>query len=335
MAAKVDPSTLLPFVDQLLDTLHECFADQSWPVRDYACVACGTFVQQFPEASLHKFHLLKPLFIENLKDPISSVRQGAAQALTKAVKAFKAHDDSIVSELVAEMENCFAGVKDQPTESHKYGDLSSEPANFGVAKKMRDNDPDLHENQTMYSCGSLAPKMQRSGCGGGHFKKAPEPWEAADGCVFLAAELAAVDGTCAEAVSNLLPRIEEAANHKHYTMHLYFIETVAKLLPTIAEAIGKRLFKPHLERFFRPIFYGWASDNALASAACRECLFRLSNYLGPSILRGRVEQYDPNLLAMLQEAVVASSPYIPQNQALSVVIPDHPSLGGTPTGSPR
>ena len=34
---------------------------------------------------------------------------------------------------------------------------------FGVAKQLRDNDPELHENQTMYSCGSLAPKMKRKG----------------------------------------------------------------------------------------------------------------------------------------------------------------------------
>ncbi len=49
------------------------------------------------------------------------------------------------------------------------------PTTYGVAKRVRDNDPDLHENQTMYSCGSLAPRMSKGGgggcSGGSNFKK--------------------------------------------------------------------------------------------------------------------------------------------------------------------
>ena len=48
----------------------------------------------------------------------------------------------------------------------------------------------------MYSCGSLAPKMGRRGGGGcsdSKFQKPAEPWEFADGCVHLHAELTAVE----------------------------------------------------------------------------------------------------------------------------------------------
>ena len=59
------------------------------------------------------------------------------------------------------------------------------PATYGVAKKLRDNDMDLHTNKQMYSCGSLAPKMGRGkregGCMDHKFRKDPEPWELADG----------------------------------------------------------------------------------------------------------------------------------------------------------
>ena len=34
-------------------------------------------------------------------------------------------------------------------------------------------------------------------------------------------------------------------------------------------------------------------DNALTSSAASQCLNQLSSLLGPSILRGRVEQYNP------------------------------------------
>lgn len=66
------------------------------------------------------------------------------------------------------------GIKEQPSESHRFSDLSTgEAAAFGVAKRIRDNDPELHENQPMYSCGSLAPRM---GAGGGGCSDARFRW---------------------------------------------------------------------------------------------------------------------------------------------------------------
>lgn len=43
------------------------------------------------------------------------------------------------------------GVKDQPSESEKYGQLDKGPATFGVVKRLRDNDMELHTNQTVKS----------------------------------------------------------------------------------------------------------------------------------------------------------------------------------------
>ena len=51
LAAKLDKTVLEPQVDLLLDTLLECFNDDSWPVRDMACVAAGKFVLNFPNQS--------------------------------------------------------------------------------------------------------------------------------------------------------------------------------------------------------------------------------------------------------------------------------------------
>ena len=52
------------------------------------------------------------------------MRQGAAQALGKAVKAYK-DDQSLITELELVMREAFDNVQNQPTESHRYGDLSS------------------------------------------------------------------------------------------------------------------------------------------------------------------------------------------------------------------
>lgn len=40
-----------------------------------------------------------------------------------------------------------AGVEGQPSESERYGDLESGPATYGVVKRKRDNDMDLHSNK--------------------------------------------------------------------------------------------------------------------------------------------------------------------------------------------
>ena len=45
------------------------------PVRDTACVAAGNFVKAYPEESKPQLDTLFGLFLANLKDPISSVRQ--------------------------------------------------------------------------------------------------------------------------------------------------------------------------------------------------------------------------------------------------------------------
>jgi len=82
-------------VKRLLITLLDCFKDDSWPVRDAACLAMGDFVDCFgadfenpdqPEIKLKE--QVKSSLINNLKDAISSVRQGAATSLGKYLKKY-------------------------------------------------------------------------------------------------------------------------------------------------------------------------------------------------------------------------------------------------------
>lgn len=43
------PEYLATHVDRLLKALLVCFFDESWPVRDAACVASGRFAGAYPE----------------------------------------------------------------------------------------------------------------------------------------------------------------------------------------------------------------------------------------------------------------------------------------------
>ncbi|BFZ12449.1 hypothetical protein BsWGS_15488 [Bradybaena similaris] len=304
LGSKIEKSVVSPYVSQLLETLLICFGDDSWPVRDAACIACGHFVLCFPEESRSSLPALYPLFFTNLQDNIPSVRQGAAVAITNIVKAYGGDEVEVVFSKIREG---FEKIKEQPATSEKYGGFENTPAIFGVVKQLRDNDMDLHTNQTMYSCGSLAPKMARGGgCMDHKFRKPTEPWELADGCVNLLAELSHVPSVSVQ-VSKLIPVMAEACQTKTYTHYPNFVETVCKQLPNLAKGLGKRPFKMYLEMFLDVIFEALDSDVALTSAAANQCIVELSLLLGPGIVRGRIENHNSLYLSRLD-----SVPGLPQ-----------------------
>ncbi|XP_070576630.1 uncharacterized protein [Ptychodera flava] len=298
LGSKINRECVRPYVPVLLQALLECFKDESWPVRDAACVACGNFVLCFPEESKSSMEALYPLFFSNLQDNIPSVRQGAAIALSNVAKAY---GQEALDVLLAKITEGILGLDKQPQTTEKYSSMDKGVATFGVVKRLRDNDIELHTDKQMYSCGSLAPKMGRGGgCMDHKFRRPSEPWELCDGCTILLSELSGIQQPIASQISNFLPLVAEAARKHHYTEHVHFLETVCKQLPVLAKNVGKRFFKPHIELFLDPVFYSLSCDNALTSSAASQCLNHLSQFLGPNILRGRVEQYNPSYLEKLE-----------------------------------
>lgn len=51
--------------------------------------------------------------------------------------------------IAKKLEEGLKAVHHQDSESEKYGKLDKGPATFGVVKKLRDNDMELHTNQTV------------------------------------------------------------------------------------------------------------------------------------------------------------------------------------------
>ena len=97
---------------------------------------------------------LEGLFFENLFDSIPSVRQGGALSIANLVRAYGLTDDILIK-----MNERLDGVQHQPASSGGTGggdvDSTQSLGQFGVAKRFRDNDFALHEDQVMYSCGKL------------------------------------------------------------------------------------------------------------------------------------------------------------------------------------
>lgn len=301
LASKIDKETVRPYVHTLLDTLLRCFQDDSWPVRDAACLACGHFVLCFPEESQPSMNELYTLFFKNLGDPISSVRQGAAASLANVVRAYHTPALQIVIEHI---KTDLSGIKEQTAELDKYeANDCGEQAQFGVIKRLRDNDFELHSNKQMYSCGSLAPKMGRGGgCSDHKFRRDSQPWEKADGCVYLLSELSNIS-EASRVIQQCLPAVADACIHRHYAQHVVFLETVCKQLPIIAKHIGVKPFKAYFDLFIDPIFQALECENALTSSAASQCLNQLGPIIGPNILRARVSNHNPQYLQHLDANV--------------------------------
>ncbi|ESO94206.1 hypothetical protein LOTGIDRAFT_232463 [Lottia gigantea] len=310
LGLKAKKEVVSPYISQLLDALIICFNDDSWPVRDAACVACGNFIKCFPDESRSCMPALYPLFFTNLQDSISSVRQGAALALTNV---FKAYGENSQEMILSKIKEGLDGVEKQPSVSEKYSDLEKGPATYGVVKKLRDNDMELHTDKQMYSCGSLAPKMGRGssnksgGCMDHKFRKPSEPWELADGCIYIVLELSRIQ-TVHQPLCKLLTNLVKAVSYHHYPQHVVLLETLCKQLPGIARGLGKRLFKMYIEMFLDSIFYSLKCDNILTSNAAIQCLLELNELIGPAIFRGRIEQYDSRYLQELNRVVPPAAP---------------------------
>lgn len=292
LASKINQDAVRPFVPRLLDTLVVCFQDESWAVRDAACLACGNFLLCYPEESKNSLKALYPLFFDNLQDCIPSVRQGAASALGNVARAYGAEALSL---LQTKIEAGLKGVEQQPKETIRYERAdwgkSIQRSPSGSPKATRGNDAAHHTNvQRMYSYDNIRSDWK--------FRKPPEPWELADGCVHLVAELSQIP-QASPSVVQLMPLLAEAARHRHYVHHVALLETVCKQLPNIVKGVGKRAFRPLLEPFLDSIFYSLSCENALTSSAASQCLNQLSSLLGPSILRARVEQWNPRYLEQL------------------------------------
>ena len=88
-------------IPALLEALVDCFKDESWPVRDAACVACGAFVSSFPEESKPKYEELCQLWIAHLSDNIFSVRQHSAVALAKVYAEADMYREDLTNRLGA------------------------------------------------------------------------------------------------------------------------------------------------------------------------------------------------------------------------------------------
>ncbi|XP_048516398.1 uncharacterized protein LOC105690948 isoform X2 [Athalia rosae] len=283
LATKIDPECVRSHVGRLLSTLGVCFADDSWPVRDAACLACGSLIQTFPQESQAALPSLYPMFYRNLEDPIASVRQGAAIGLSNTVRAY---GGLILTEIQQRIIMGLNGVRNQPDSSLQFLEPNSRLNTTYTSNRRCPQVTDPTNDVPM-------SKHSKNYHGDLTSRRPSEPWELADGCIYLLGELAMIGGPALYVVTEVLPLLAEVSKLHHYRSHLQLLENLCKTLPIIGTNAGKKYTKSFVQEFFDPIFYALESENALTSSAASQCLNTLSSLIGPSILRAKVQSHNP------------------------------------------
>ena len=302
VAQQVSKEPFKPYVAEMLAALLDCFKDMSWPVRDCACIACGSFVSTFPEECEAAFPELSELWFNHLSDNIQSVREHSAESLVVVLKGTEKYKDQLKEKIEAHVVENVMKAKQQGADSHQFAGLENETV-FGVAKPKKEHD-DGHSDNQLYSCGSLAPKLKRGGgCMDHGFQRAKELWELSDGTVFLLRECSHVD-FMQDFVVKQLENLSNLCYLDHFKHSNSLKQNLFKSLTAILTSLGKKKFRAYVELFLDPTFRNARSfdhKDTNMSIAAQEFVLALNKTYGENIFKAIVESHDDRLLKALAE----------------------------------
>lgn len=133
-----------------------------------------------------------------------------------------------------------------------------------------------------------------------------------DGALFL---LRACAPVYPDLVAEKLPEASELAMLRHFEHCWKLHETLWAVLPGVAAGIGKREAKAHLELLLPAMFKDLRCGNQLCEAAAGRCIGFFRDWLGPTILRGRLDELQRRQLdgcALIPSKVEVPAVEVPQ-----------------------
>eukprot|EP00056_Hartaetosiga_gracilis_P003299 m.62438 g.62438 ORF g.62438 m.62438 type:complete len:392 (+) comp11403_c0_seq1:877-2052(+) len=273
-----------------------------------ACIASGRFLGCYKEESSEYLDKFLDRFFHHLSDNIWSVRENAAIAIGRVCENF---EERVLPKVVEVLDERILAARDQKEDSQQFSGLEN-TTQFGVAKptgivrfSQTDPTPDVHTDQQMYSCGSLAPKLKKrgGGCMNCAYSRDQQPWEKSDGCVYL---LTALSEKYPETVAKYLPSLAQLSTIRQFKHHYNMLENIWKQLPVIMTRVKKKEVKAVLEELIPSLAYSLRGDHQLSRVAAESCTHALASLIGRNILKGRVDMYTPEHLSIF-EAVIGES----------------------------
>lgn len=277
---KLESEIVSPHLTLLIEGVKAAFYDESWPVRDRACVVLSRIGKRWGVTDE-----VWDLICSNLTDQIWSVRENAAWGIAQCCLK----DRGRVDDAIQRFRKNIGNAKNEPKRSKK--DVEREQ-----------NDIKLHTNTQLYSCGSLAPKLHKSanrvaGCSDCRVLRPTRVWEISDGCVYLLMHVAAEKLVDDEVVVELIDLAVDACRWEEYVEHESLKTTVLKAFTRIVNTRPKNVFKKYYCNLFIERTVQWCgrggSGVGLGNLMIFEgetCLKNIMKVLGAPIFWGRVEE---------------------------------------------
>eukprot|EP01041_Mallomonas_annulata_P010347 gene10347-21586_t len=281
LAVKVDRSAVEPFATLLLEALQYCSAEDSWPIRDAACLSSGIFVRYYPLQATPMLDTFFELWTNHLHDPIWSIRDNAAIAVGELLQCIEDNSlrDRAINEFESYITNNIFKVRDELTiDQQRVSQVQFlSPA---ILSKLLTKKPIATVNSKIkvsradWGC-CLDCVVVRDG----------RPWEMSDGAVFLLRELAKNHPKLAE---KHVPSVWSLLDVGHFKDCHDLHTSVLQQLPIILTAIGKVFVKSHIANHMHTLHRVLHSESEPVVAAAEEFVRIISKLIGPSIFMHRV-----------------------------------------------
>ena len=167
--------------------------------------------------------------------------------------------------------------------------------------KHQDGD-ETHVNNTLFSCGSLAPKLKRGGgCMDHGFTRDKEDWELSDGSVFMLREMSK-DEKLHEFVVSHLQNLISLSMVDHFKHSTSLKENLFKSLIQIMKNLGKKKFRAHVDDMLDPAFRNSKRlENMNMAIAAQDFILAMDDTYGQSIFKAIVESFDDRYLQDLDQ----------------------------------
>jgi len=171
---------------------------------------------------------------------------------------------------------------------------------------------ELHTDNQLFSCGSLAPKLKKgagvqkghvsakrvAGCSDCTVNRDVRPWEVTDGAVYLLA--ATCDVYPIEEVVLLANQTVEACRPEHFVEGDDLRRTLFKTFVAMLDKLGVKVFKRHFLSMIVPqLVRTLKRERDMEGSVSQLCVFDakqavedMAKIIGAGIFRGRLEEYE-------------------------------------------
>ena len=277
LVEKIPSSILTPYINDLTVTILNCFQDKSWPVRDAACQTSAQLVLNYS----HQITCFIPKFLnqwfQHLSDNIKCVRENCAIAIGKSIKAF---ETDTVNYIMQELPIFLNKVYSEDFIKPAYTELKSSKTERNLCPRRRvygslknlhtENNKDFYNcNKPLYSCGSLATKLETrtAGCMAHNCDREKLNWEFTDGGIYLLRELALLKPILAKKFFNIYCNLF-FFNNCPIDLHLNLLYQFVPIL----RALLKYLSKGDIDFLINSVTHLLYSDEQQLRNAAKKCI---------------------------------------------------------------